>query len=367
MSESIHVEINKSVFLHIVNYFNLYDDNTYRRQNIIVEDPGPTIKTTISKLRILSKLIEIPVSTFFLSTQPELGKRPKDFRGRSTQIFSRKIINSIRRAEWFRELIQEFIILTKFNLPVGISQKDDPALIGEQIRSLVQYERWSKKSYKPGDLFRKLKTVLEDYNIFVFQQQFNRNESRGFSLAYTAPFVIVVNQSENYKARIFTMFHELGHILLGKPGISEPIKIDRTKVIPVEKWCDEFASAVTLSRTTISGIQVNLETPFEDIRLIVGEKAKSLHISKHNLIYNLYKNSKIALETYQRYIKLPYLKKAKQEKPKIKYFRKIISANGKKFTDAIIDAYNVELISNYDVKSILKIKQETLDDLLFNV
>ena len=41
-------------------------------------------------------------------------------------------------------------------------------------------------------------------------------DARGFSLTEVEPFVIVVNESDAPNAKIFTLFHEYGHILLNQ-------------------------------------------------------------------------------------------------------------------------------------------------------
>jgi Zn-dependent peptidase ImmA (M78 family) len=78
------------------------------------------------------------------------------------------------------------------------------------------------------------------------------DDCRGFSLVgddYIVP-VIVINKKEGPEANSFTLFHELGHLLLRTEGIC--IGINRE--IEIERWCNDFAGSVLVPLEALSAV-----------------------------------------------------------------------------------------------------------------
>lgn len=87
---------------------------------------------------------------------------------------------------------------------------------------------------------------IEDAGIFVFKHSFKQKEVSGFCLLDDEFPIIVINNSDPKNRQIFTLFHELAHILLGVNGIT---KIDDRyiDVLPdseraIEVMCNKFAA-----------------------------------------------------------------------------------------------------------------------------
>jgi Zn-dependent peptidase ImmA (M78 family) len=79
-----------------------------------------------------------------------------------------------------------------------------------------------------------------------FQGDFTRDEAQGFSISDEQPFIIILSIEDHPHARNFTLFHELGHLLLRDPGIckTEPIhSLRKTSITKTEDWCHRFAES----------------------------------------------------------------------------------------------------------------------------
>ena len=61
---------------------------------------------------------------------------------------------------------------------------------------------------------------LETHNILVFQGDFEREEAQGFSISSQQPYAIILSSGDYPNARSFTLFHELGHLLLSEGCLS---------------------------------------------------------------------------------------------------------------------------------------------------
>ena len=80
---------------------------------------------------------------------------------------------------------------------------------------------------------------IEDKGIFVFKNAFRDDSVDGFSLVHEQFPVIYLNNSRPHVRQIFSLFHELGHLLLGENGITRGVKIGGEKI---ERFCNEFAA-----------------------------------------------------------------------------------------------------------------------------
>ncbi len=80
---------------------------------------------------------------------------------------------------------------------------------------------------------------IEDKNITVLQDSFPREDGSGFCLAHATHPVILINTRKQTRARrLFTLCHELAHVLMGQTGISDPFVRRNT----VERRCNRFAA-----------------------------------------------------------------------------------------------------------------------------
>jgi len=71
-----------------------------------------------------------------------------------------------------------------------------------------------------GDAFKMWRNALESKGIYVFKSSFKQKDISGFCLFDKEFPVIYVNNGTSDSRQIFTLFHELSHILVGENGIS---------------------------------------------------------------------------------------------------------------------------------------------------
>ena len=113
----------------------------------------------------------------------------------------------------------------------NLDEKTDPealqAKIEDDAEVIAQIERdtfgfsienqydW-KNSYES---FNNWRIAIEKRNIRVFQFPMELDELRGCVLMDSEPYTIVLNSSDSIEARIFTLLHEYGHILIREPAL----------------------------------------------------------------------------------------------------------------------------------------------------
>ena len=116
-------------------------------------------------------------------------------------------------------------------------------------------------------------------------QKFPLSDSRGFTM-YDAKDLpcIVVNKSEDYAvARIFTLLHEYGHLLIRQPGIS-----DENPANPVEAFCNRFAAGFLMPKFALRELMGTWPNgPIEWYSAQIQDWAKKLKVSQQALALRL--------------------------------------------------------------------------------
>jgi len=115
---------------------------------------------------------------------------------------------------------------------------------------------------------------------------------RGFSLWEEYAALIAANTAWNIEARIFTLFHEYGHLLTRTSSACAEASARRTVANddPAERWCEQFASAVIippadLKRYLVSrGLSGSPITDLSEVRRIATTFKASLRATALTLI-----------------------------------------------------------------------------------
>ena len=197
---------------------------------------------TLTQLRALSELYRRPLASFFLSKPKEEMPLPKDYRFllNRANIFDKKTILAIRRSRSLQSIGKELSLNIRYETVTKAKKAvltDNPELIAGEYRELFsldfEKQRKLKDAYK---LFGYLRDVLEDSNVLVFQFSMPIEDARGFASADDLPSIIVINSKDSIEARLFTLMHEFGHILLGETVIDIPDESLKNRN-NVERWC----------------------------------------------------------------------------------------------------------------------------------
>ena len=94
--------------------------------------------------------------------------------------------------------------------------------------------------------FKAWRYAIENSGVFAFKYSFKDRFVSGFCLLHRQFPIIVVNNSNSFSRQIFTIMHELGHILYNVHGITEveeqyiEYMSDQEKLLEVN--CNRFAA-----------------------------------------------------------------------------------------------------------------------------
>ena len=117
---------------------------------------------------------------------------------------------------------------------------DSPTELAQQARahlgiSVETQAGWNSAKEALGNWLES----VEEKGIFVFKAAFQNDSVDGFCLVHEQFPVIYLNNSRSSVRQIFSLFHELAHLLLGENGITRGINPVGEQI---EVFCNQFAA-----------------------------------------------------------------------------------------------------------------------------
>lgn len=215
---------------------------------------------TLAQARKLADIYGRPLGILYLPVPPEEPDLPADYRLGSTVAeagVSPRLRKLVRRMHDLRatalDLAEDLDELEERFPPIRIRATLDEAAEAAAARarrwlgiSIAQQRGWRD----PKKAFAEWRAALERVGVLVYVElgahSVPADEVRGFCLAERRAPLIAVNNDDAKAARVFTLIHELGHLLLRESAMSADLELDdpgRTRASRVEAWCNRFAGA----------------------------------------------------------------------------------------------------------------------------
>jgi len=295
------------------------------------EKESERIHLRVTQLQDLAHFLKRPLATFLLKKPPLEPPPPKDFRrvagkARSLSPNLRLAVRRSRRLQRVaRELMESMGMSTTSGIPVA-ELRDEPKLIGKELRKSFNISPQEQIGWRSEyEALRQWREALEKRNILVFQGDFTRDEAQGFSISDEQPFIIILSIEDHPHARNFTLFHELGHLLLGDPGIckTEPIhSLRKTSITKTEDWCHRFAESFLIDDETLyskEGTQsiMNMDPDYE---AELNKLSIQFRVSRSVILYRLLHDEKISNSSFQSmYLRLTQLPSPKRPEKKTRW------------------------------------------------
>ena len=328
---------------------------------------------TLRQLHTLSEIYKRPIASFFLSKPKQERPMPKDYRflPNKTNIFDRKTILAIRRTRSLQNLSKELSLNINYTTKMEVKKAeltDNPELIASEYRKILNLDIEKQRKFRDAyKMMGHLRDVLEDLNILVFQFSMQMEDARGFALADEAPNIIVINSKDSIEARLFTLMHEFGHIILGETVIDLP-EVSLQARNNIEAWCNTFSSAFLLPKeVSIDLFNKNKHNLTETNTL--NDLSKRYKVSKAVLLVKMVNLNYISRQEFESVLARYTPKETKVEKKEKKVMgmasdQRCISEVGNKFVSLVANNFDREFITYNDALSFLSIKSRNFDKVL---
>lgn len=331
-------------------------------------------KPTINQLRKAAKVYKRPLAAFFLEKPPKGKRRPRDFRRLPEEELgttSPALSLAIRNAQRKRDLAIELSELMNEKIKTQISHfriSDDPENIAVEVRkalgvSLRQQFRWRTKYEALSSWI----DAIENRGILVFQMSgVVVSEARAFSIAVKEVPVIVVNGKDFPSPRIFSIFHEYGHLILNKGGMCDLVEDDGSGIRSrIERFCNHFSGALLVPKEALleeNIVRKRRTGEWEDYEL--DGLARKYKVSIEVVLRRLLILGKARREFYQKK-RMQFVENAKKMAEKVEGFmlphKRAMRDNGNIFTNLVLRAYREEAITGSNVADYLGVRLKHLE------
>lgn len=327
------------------------------------ETNNPTI--TLTQLKRLSKVYKRHISVLLLNTPPISQQPPKlrkllDF---DNATFDQSTFLAIRQAQEIQNKTI-YLLENKENVFVKEIQKytNDAHKLAVQVSQLLGItDKTRFKSRNSREQLIIWKRLLESKGVIVLELSFPIGDSRAFVFFNTIAPVIVLNSKDADNARIFSLFHELGHIALSQTDIDDELNLDIRQTNKDEFFCNDFAASLLVPSNLLKETTNEL-AKFSDT--YVKEIANKFKVSSAVIWRRLRDGGHISTSQFNTIRKKlsvfePYSNPALKKKfmaNKNTYLYTTIKRKSEFFISEVFEAFNQNRISYYDVMDYIGIK-----------
>ncbi len=359
----------------VIEYLKEKFPDKWNRLNYAKKDEWITKKSlpTYNQLVEISKVFNIPFGYLFLDKIPEKTQPIPHFRTYNNNMessISEELYDTImlvkKQQEWIKDILIDW---GQERLPyAGIFNIDtDVKLVVDKIKEiLVLKSNWAEERINWSDALKFLIEKIENAGVFVVingvvgnntHRKLNVNEFRGFVLYDDiAPFVFI-NNNDFVSAKIFTLIHELVHILIGQSA-SFDFRYLQSADAQTEKFCDTCTAEFLVPTSEIQNIsEINYDV-----------LAKRFKVSQLVIARRLLDTQKITTEEFlDFYNKYRELETKKSKTKSGDFYNTINYRYGKKFLELLHYAVQNNQILYRDCYKLLSLKPSTSEKILKRV
>lgn len=248
-----------------------------------------------------------PVALFFLPAPPDEAPIQRQFRtlpATEVSTLGPDTRYALRDALAFQDSLRE---LTNGRNPAErlITNDFHPAVdadiprLATAVRAYLGISLDTQRRWASAEIaMNAWRSAIESVGVFVFKRSFRQREVSGFCVHDAAFPLIVVNNSTPFTRQIFTLFHELAHLLFGLSSITKDdpefvehfAPTDRT----VEIACNRFAAELLVPSTAVQWQH------FDAARLteFVSETATQFRVSREVILRRLLDRGLVTSQEY---------------------------------------------------------------------
>jgi len=250
-----------------------------------------------------------PTAVFFFPAIPQEPSSRAEFRTLPEQELDAmppEIIKLYKRAKVYQLNLQELDntnnvtkaprLVDRFSLTINSNLVE----LAKEIRDFLKIDLHIQTGWKNTDIaIEAWRNALIPYGVNIFKDAFKNNNYSGLSLYDEHYPVILINNSMPKTRQIFTIFHEIGHLLFKSGGVDilQESFIDRLQsdYYAIEQKCNEFAGEFLFPAALFQEVQ----TSFSEQNL--DELANRFKVSREVVLRKYFDFNLITSDIYKFY------------------------------------------------------------------
>jgi Zn-dependent peptidase ImmA (M78 family)/transcriptional regulator with XRE-family HTH domain len=208
-----------------------------------------------SKAQALAAAVQVPFGYLYLSEPPAATLPIPDYRRPSARRvpspeFAALLNDVLVKRDWYREFAQAagtdpLPFVGRHTTSSSVSD------VAEDLRVTIGFPKGPHRAPSWEAYLTLLAQRAESVGVLVMRtsvvghaatRKISPAEVQGFAISDRWAPVVFVNSSDFRTAQIFTLVHELAHLLLGVSGVGEPDQGDSRETSGVEDFCNRVAA-----------------------------------------------------------------------------------------------------------------------------
>lgn len=339
---------------------------------------GDSAPTYVQLERLAYSVFHRPVALFFFPEPPDEAPPESSFRtlpapeaaelepdtrykireARAYQLSLYELNNGTNPAE--RRVFEDIVV----------DPEDSAPEVATRVRIYLGIEDVEGRSYwrSASEWFEECRRSIEDVGVFVFKNSFKQREVSGLCL-YDPEFpIIYVNNSTAANRQVFTLFHELAHVLLRLNGITK-LDDDYIDDLPgderrIEVFCNAFAAEVLIPHQDFL-LRVGELRP-DDEGELVAFLADQYKVSREVVLRRFLNLGRVSSERYEALVQKwnhEYEQGHSQGSGGGNYYNTKASYLGDRYMGLAFNRYYQGAISEQRLAEVLGVKARNLPDL----
>lgn len=300
--------VNGKIIQWAREYYNMSSEEAAQKIGVDLEKykdwEAGTDYPTYAKLKKISDVFHKPSALFFFPVPPKIASPKGDLRTLPDAVvnrLSRNVILQLEKAKVYQlSLIELYggrdsIFMHRDEFP------DSVDALCEFFRKKLEFPVAAQKARKSTKVvFEIYREKFYDIGIYVFKDSFRDNAISGLCVKDNRFPVIVINNSMSFARQIFTLFHELYHLISDTSG-AEIIRDDFYSMLAenqstIEHNCDSFANNFLVP---LDDFRQELEkAPVDEKR--IEDLAQLYSVSREAIMYKLLTLGKITNSDYSQ-------------------------------------------------------------------
>ncbi len=330
---------------------------------------------------LAEKVYKRPLAILLLKTPLSEDPIQKDFRNLSNSEISNlspELRVALRKAKRYQLILEEVSVkdeAPKFK-QFQISKTDNPSTASKKFRELLGLTIEEQKSWKPETSFGNFRRYVESIGMYLFMMKLPIEEARAFCITGDFP-IIIINKDDSKNATIFSIFHEVCHILFNQNDVFKDVKNGNLnkEYKEIEAFCNLFAASflvpddffdneiqyLNLKKNNVSDNQIQrLATTYNVSNEVIARKLLIRQLISEDFFWT----KKHFWDSMAKAAKAKANEKLKENDQGINQGIKIIHDKGRPYVASVVNAYERGLISSSDLSNYLETKFNHLPKIL---
>ena len=317
--------------------------------------------------KLAHQIYKRPVAVFFFPSIPKEETPRTEFRTLPDTVADElppEIVKLYRKAKLFQIFLEELYegempVETSLVSAFELNEESDFALVTKDFRKTLGVSVEEQSEWRSDErAFKEWRDALEANGIFIFKDGFRNDYYSGFSLYHRRYPIIFVNNSMPDSRQVFTLFHELGHLLYRSGGIDfrnrEVVSSFQGYYLNVEVGCNRFANEFLVPNKAFDSFEAKIsEAHFENL-------ADHFSVSREVILRNYYDRGLVDSDYYEQMVAKWTEQAKKRRAPGGNYYYNQRTYLGERYISLVYGRYYQDKITVDNVAEYLNVKVKNL-------